>query len=212
MTSTRDKVLKTLLNQPRSTINELADEVGINPISVRHHISSLQADGLVASEEEHHGVGRPRRVYSLTEAGAEKFPSRYIRLTLRLLEQLKDSMPEAMVSELFTKMAQEMANEYVSDPALQKMSLEQRLAFVQDLLKREGFNIEYERQGNELIIHESSCPYYHIGQDHPEVCTFDQILISSLLNVPAAKTRCILNGDSLCSYVIPIAPPEDKPA
>ena len=156
-------------------------------------------------------MGRPRRVYFLTEAGAEKFPSRYIRLTLRLLEQLKDTMPQSMISDLFTKMAQEMAEEYASDPSLQSMSFEQRLAFARELLQREGFNIEWERAGDELIIHETSCPYYHVGQDHPEVCSLDQMLISSLLAVPAAKTRCILNGDNLCSYVITIPEKQEKP-
>ena len=33
-------------------INELAEVVGINPISVRHHLNSLQADGLIEAEEE----------------------------------------------------------------------------------------------------------------------------------------------------------------
>lgn len=202
MNSTRDKVLKTLLARPRCTINELADEVGINPISVRHHITSLQADGLVTSEEEHHGVGRPRRVYFLTEEGAEKFPSRYIRLTIRLLEQLKDTMPKAMVGELFTKMAQELADEYASSSLLRDMDMEQRLNYMKNLLGREGFNIEWERLGNEFHIHETSCPYYHVGQDHPEVCSVDQILISSVLSVPASKTKCILNGDTFCTYVV----------
>lgn len=177
--------------------------MGINPISVRHHITSLQADGLVTSDEEHHGVGRPRRVYFLTEAGAEKFPSHYIRLTVRLLEQLKDSMPKAMISELFTKMAQGLADEYSANPALQNMSIQQRLAYMKDMLGREGFNIEWEQTGDQYIIQETSCPYYHVGQDHPEVCSVDQVLISSVLAVPAAKTHCILNGDSLCTYVIP---------
>jgi predicted ArsR family transcriptional regulator len=53
--STRQKVLQTLLKKHRCSIVELADAVEINPISVRHHISKLQADGLVASEEERHG-------------------------------------------------------------------------------------------------------------------------------------------------------------
>ena len=47
MSSTRDRVLQALLTHPRITIDELADEVGINPISIRHHIASLQAEGLV---------------------------------------------------------------------------------------------------------------------------------------------------------------------
>ena len=48
MKSTREKILTSLVSQPRSTINELADAVGINAISVRHHLTSLEAEGLVA--------------------------------------------------------------------------------------------------------------------------------------------------------------------
>jgi len=67
--STRQRVLQTLLSRQRCTINELAEAVDINPISVRHHITKLEAEGLVTSEEERHGVGRPRRLYFLTEEG-----------------------------------------------------------------------------------------------------------------------------------------------
>ena len=56
--STRERVLQTLLTNQRCTINEIADAVEINPISVRHHITKLQADGMVDSEEERHGVGQ----------------------------------------------------------------------------------------------------------------------------------------------------------
>ena len=83
--NTRERVLRTLLARERCTINELAEAVEINPISVRHHIVKLEAEGLVTSEEERHGVGRPRRLYFLTEGGHEQFPTRYIRLTMRLL-------------------------------------------------------------------------------------------------------------------------------
>ena len=95
--STRDRVLQTLLKRDQCTINELADAVDINPISVRHHITKLEADGLVDSKEERHGVGRPRRQYYLTERGREQFPKRYVKLTLRLLEQLKETMQDYMV-------------------------------------------------------------------------------------------------------------------
>jgi len=200
--NTREKVLRTLLAKPRITINDLADNVGINPISVRHHISSLQVEGLVDSEEERHGVGRPRRVYFLTEAGVEKFPTRYVRLTGRLLSQLKETMPKHLVGALFTQMAQGLASDYANNPELLKMSMEERLNLMQELLRQEGFIIDWERSGNEYHIKETSCPYYHIGQDHPEVCSVDQILISSMLALPAAKTRCILNGDNFCTYVV----------
>jgi DeoR family suf operon transcriptional repressor len=198
--STREKVLQTLLLRQRCTINELAEAVDINPISVRHHIARLEAEGLATSEEERHGVGRPRRLYFLTEAGQEHFPSRYMRLTIRLLEQLKGSMPEPMVSQLFTQMAQDMADEVKTQA--RGLDMEQRLDLVTGLLSDEGFTVQWEKQGNQYLIREISCPYYRVGQNHPEVCSMDQTLISTVLAVPAEKVNCVLNGDAHCTYMI----------
>jgi DeoR family transcriptional regulator, suf operon transcriptional repressor len=198
--NTRDRVLQTLLLHGRCTINDLADTVEINPISVRHHISRLEADGLVASEETRHGVGRPRRFYFLTEKGREHFPTRYIRLTMRLLEQLKESVPPIFIKGLFTQMAQEMASSFQSE--MTGLPMDQRIELVKQFLTQEGFNVEVEKLGDSYHIHESSCPYFQVGQTHPEVCSLDQTIISTLLNIPAQKVQCLLHGDSHCTYIV----------
>jgi len=200
MKSTRERILQTLLNHPQSTIQDLAEVVGINAISVRHHLTSLQAEGLVTSEEERHGVGRPRLVYILTEKGLERFPTRYLRLTNRLLDQMKESLPQAAINKLFTQMASDIAADYAEQ--IKSLSVEEKLEFIKDLLAREGFSVEWERQGEDYLIHEITCPYYHVGQAHPEVCTVDQTLISKVLSIPAQKINCLLRGDSHCTYVI----------
>lgn len=200
MKSTRERILQTLLSHPRSTINDLAAAVDINAISVRHHLTSLQAEGLVVDEEERHGVGRPRLVYYLTEKGLERFPTKYLRLTTRLLDELKQTLPPQMVSALFSKMAASLADGYSSQA--QELSIEQRLDLVQQVLAEEGFTVEWEKQGDRYAIHEITCPYYHVGQSHPEVCTVDQTLISNLLEVPAEKIECVLRGDTHCTYLI----------
>ena len=202
MAGTRDLILKTLLSQPRCTINDLADKVGISPISVRHHIASLEAEGLIASEDERHGVGRPRQVFFLTETGIEQFPTRYVHLTIRLLKQLKETMPEAMINKLFTQMAEDLARDLADGTEMKNLSIQERLDLVKNLLRSEGFNIEWEQNEDGYQIHEASCPFYYIGQNHPEVCTVDQILISKVLSVPTEKVKCILNGDSSCTYVV----------
>ncbi|HMD89884.1 MAG TPA: winged helix-turn-helix transcriptional regulator [Anaerolineaceae bacterium] len=201
MKSTRDRILQTLLSHPRSTITELADSVGINAISVRHHLTSLQADSLVAAEEERHGVGRPRLVYFLTEKGLERFPTRYLSLTNRLLDQLKETMPQPTVNGLFVQMATNLAASYAFKS--QAMSLEEKLDVIKELLAQEGFSVEWEKQGDKYHIHEITCPYYHIGQSHPEVCSIDQTVISKMLSLPTEKIECILRGDNHCTYVIP---------
>lgn len=198
--TTRQKVLKTLLVRQHCTINELAETVEINPISVRHHINRLEAEGLVTSYEEKHGVGRPRRLYHLTERGREQFPTRYLRLASRLLSQLKDHLPAGMLNQLFTDMARDIASDYESN--LDRLSMEERLDLIKQLLSQEGFSVEWQKQGDDYFIQEINCPYLHLSQSHPEVCSVDQTLISTLLNLPTEKVRCVLNGDTTCTYVV----------
>ena len=200
MKSTKDRILDTLHRKPKITINEIAEAVGINAISVRHHLSNLEKEGLIAAEEERHGVGRPRLMYSLTQDGLERFPTKYLRLTTKLLAQMKESMPGPAVARLFSQVAEEMASDYASQ--LKGMSMEERLNFLKDMLAQEGFTVECEKKGKEYQIHEISCPYYQIGVAHPEVCTVDQTLISKMLALPVNKVQCILSGAAHCTYVV----------
>ncbi len=200
MKSTKDRILETLHRKPKIAINELAEAVGINAISVRHHLTNLTAEGLIKADEERHGVGRPRLVYSLTLDGMERFPTKYLRLTSKLLAQIKESMPAPDVTKLFSQVAEDMSKEY-SDQ-MQGLSMEERLDVVKEALTQEGFTVEWEKKGKEYQIHEISCPYYQIGISHPEVCAIDQTLISKMLALPAKKVQCILDGSAHCTYVV----------
>ena len=209
MSATRDKILRTLLKKPRSTINALAEAVGINPISVRHHLTNLQMEGLVEGQEERHGVGRPRLVYILTNEGMERFPTRYMQLTTRLLSQMKETMPGPVIAQLFSQIAEDLVDDYAKD--MENLTMEERLDFVKDMLAQEGFTVEWEKKDNQYQIHEISCPYYQIGIAHPEVCTVDQTLISKMLALPVNKVQCILDGGAHCTYVIkPPTPVESQ--
>jgi predicted ArsR family transcriptional regulator len=210
MKSTRERILITLVSQPRSTITELADAVGISAISVRHHISSLEAEGLVMAEEERHGVGRPRLMYNLTEKGLERFPTRYLRLTNRLLDQIKETLPQTTVTNIFTQMAIDLADSSVQKARF--LNIEGKLNLVKELLAQEGFIVEWEKIGEQYQIHEITCPYLHIGQSHPEVCSVDQTVISKILSIPAEKINCVLHGDAHCTYIIPNLETVEKPA
>ena len=202
MKSTRERILQTLLNNPKSTINELAETVGINAISVRHHLNSMLAEGLVTLEEERHGVGRPRLIYSLTDRGLERFPTRYFQLTNRLLDQLESALPAAEIEKLFASMAREMAEEHARQT--KNLSIEEKLNFLKKLLADEGFIVEWEKIGDNYHIREITCPYFQVGQEHPQVCLVDQTLISTVLSIPTQKISCVLQGDHLCTYVVPV--------
>jgi DeoR family transcriptional regulator, suf operon transcriptional repressor len=200
MKSTRDRILQTLLTNPTATITELAEAVDINTISVRHHLTNLQAEGLIQASEERHGVGRPRLIYSLTDTGLEKFPTRYMTLTNRLLEQLKSTLTQNEINQLFVRMAKSLASEHLD--RIKKLPIEQKLDAIRKSLGDEGFMIEWQKVGEDYQIIEKACPFYHVGQSHPEVCIMDQTVISTMLSIPADKVQCVLSGDVHCTYLI----------
>jgi DeoR family suf operon transcriptional repressor len=201
-TSTRNQILRTLLINQRRTVNELAEAVNINPISVRHHVNKLEADGIIESDEERHGVGRPRLVYSLTSKGMDQFPKRYLQLTLRLLQQLKANLPQEQIGEIFQELADNMADEFTRNLDLEKMSLKERLEHLQRTLTAEGYTVNLLEEDENYFLVEASCPYHHVGEDHPEICVVDQQLIARFISSPPRRVECILNGDSQCKYQI----------
>lgn len=208
MNRTRSKILETLRSKPRASVNDLAKAVGINPISVRHHVSSLMADGLLLVEEIRHGVGRPRQVYSLSEKAREQYSAQYLRLTNRLLDYLKQTVPQPVVHTLFEKMAGELAAD--TKPGFSDLPIEHKLDAIQTILEKEGFVIEWEPHEAGYLIHERSCPYFHIGQQHPEVCAVDKTLIADMLDLPVQKVSCLLSGDTHCVYQVTLAEKEDS--
>jgi predicted ArsR family transcriptional regulator len=47
-----------------------------------------------------------------------------------------------------------------------------------------------------------SCPYYRMGQQHPDVCTIDQSFIATALSLPVERVACLLDGDMQCTFSV----------
>lgn len=199
-TATKDIILRTLRAHGKCSVNELADAADVSPVSVRHHLANLQVEKMVVAEEVRHGVGRPRQLFSLTEDGLDLFPSRYLRFTNRLLDEIKGAMPEDQVQALFSGVAGSMAEQYAL--ALEGLPLEARLKRMVELLSEEGFEANLENQGDQVLIHELSCPYFRIGRKHPEVCNVDQAFIATALSLPVERVTCLLEGDTDCTFAV----------
>ena len=200
MSTTRDEMLRIMKARGQLSVAELAQHLSISGVSVRHHLSTLQAEGLVRTTEVRHGVGRPHLAYSLTEAANERFPARYLRLSDRLLDELKTALPPQALEEMFTRMADGMVAEYAS--RLQGKSIEEKMSLLIELLGTEGFLAHWNRTGETISLTEYNCPYLTIGQRHPEVCAIDQSVIGKMLNASVEKTTCVLNGAEACVFVI----------
>src|SRR5215210_2550328 len=99
--SSRQEILKLLRHRGELTAEDLAREVGITSVAVRQHLHILEASGLIATATERRPIGRPRRVYSLTERADDLFPSSYHLLANIILEQLQQREGSGGVMEVF---------------------------------------------------------------------------------------------------------------
>lgn len=203
-TKTRETILRTLRARGKCTVKELAEAAGVSPVSVRHHLTHVQGEGLVAAEEVRHGVGRPRLLYSLTETGQELFPSRYLHFANRLVEEMKGSLPEDKVAAMFSGVASAMAAGVARE--LDGLPWQDRLRRLGEILSSEGFEAQVEQRDDQVVIRERSCPYFQIGQRHREVCTIDQGIIARALSVPVERVSCLLDGDMNCTFTVNLRP------
>lgn len=198
MKNTREKVLEALATLQTATVNELANQVKVNPITIRHHLNNLEAEELITRREARHGVGRPRMIYRLTDKGSKKFPVSFKRLTENLLSSIKSLYgPDA--SRLALEMVgKNMAAFYREN--LPKGSTEETLAEFSRLMAQEGFQIQWELKDNLVTIHNTACPYHQLNQSHPEICKLDHTLFSSILDKDLIFEGCISGGKAKCTF------------
>lgn len=198
--TTREIILHGIKQSPQSTVEDLAEVAEVAPVTVRHHLNALLAEGTIEAASIRRKVGRPYYVYSLSQRGQELFPKRYVRLTSRLLDELKGRLPQEAIGEIFEGVVETVLQEHRGE--FEHLSLEGRLDYLTELLSEEGFLSTWERTPDGYRLVEYSCPYLSIGSTHTEVCHFDRQLINGILQLNVLQESCMLHGANCCQFSI----------
>jgi predicted ArsR family transcriptional regulator len=156
------------------------------------------ADNLIEATAVRRKVGRPYYTYSLSADGQELFPKRYVRLTSRILNELKARLPEEMVAEIFKGVVQGIIAEHAGE--FESLPMESKLDYLVDMLGEEGFLSSWEKTADGYKVVEYSCPYISVGHEHSEVCTFDKELMLTVLQTPVHQHSCMLEGATCCEF------------
>jgi len=199
MRETRQAILESIKRKDSTTVNALAQELDLSPVTVRHHLYALMADELVERMVLRHGVGRPEHGYSLTEVGQRLFPSRYHVLTTHLLAVLKNMKSEDDVRQLLETIVRQLLTAPEGSDGL---TPRQRLHQLQAHFESQDIPIQVRYVEGDRASLELRCPYYYVSQYHPELCSIDMQVIEEYLDVPMERTGCLLNGDKSCSFSI----------
>ena len=213
----RWEILNALAEEPKD-INEIADHVGLKPITVRHHLSSLTQAGLVEPlPDRKGGVGRPTTIYRITGDNIRvSFPQRdYLLLNQIIVGGLPSILGSEATKDVLLRVAVKAGFDYIeniaSENGLERWTLESfRRLFVEGLLGEMGTKPEVvSHSEDELIFQESNCLFFELAKANPElVCNaldqgFHDGVVKALgPDFEGERQKCMGHGDPFCRYKI----------
>lgn len=204
-TSTRREIINILRTTGPLTVGELGDRLGITHVAVRRHLTSLERDGLVTSVQERLPMGRPTRVYSLTDAADELFPKKYGSLTLEVLEFLA-LQPGELVERFFAARGQRLIHKYGPDVS-EGATLQDRVERLTEVQVANGYlaSCEEAAEGG-FILKEYNCPVHQVSRKFPHACQHELEFFRTVLGTDRIeRSECIAQGGTCCRYTIAAA-------
>src|SRR5918911_3836157 len=105
---TKQKIMEILLEGPRS-LGEITGKLQIQKSAVRIHLESLQSEKAVESHFKIERLGRPRKIYRLTENGRELFPRKYDLLLSMVLKKISETNGQEHAKKLIESIADDIA-------------------------------------------------------------------------------------------------------
>lgn len=202
MQSTRQEILEILKEERQATVEDLAERLELTPMTIRHHLNVLQAQNLVVASKVRRSkkVGRPRLVYTLTDAADDLFPQSYGELARHLVSEVKETVGEEEAEAIFRRVADRVARG--APPTFDGQGFEARLDQVVGFMEDQGFISRWEKTDEGYVLTNINCPYRSISREHDEVCIMDTEILTKLLNVVPQRQSSMRLGDASCSFLV----------
>ncbi len=198
--STRMEVLELLRRKGRCSAETIANDLGVTPNAVRQHLTNLEREGLVISQPERSGRGRPSLLFALTERADSVFPKRYGQLATMVLQEVQEMGGPNALDEVFARVAQRHASAIEHD--LNELDFDEKMRRIVAWIGRAGTLAEQAEtpEGVKVTIH--NCPFRNTALKFPQVCSITPQLISRLTGAAVSQAESIHRRDPYCSFVV----------
>jgi DeoR family suf operon transcriptional repressor len=177
--------------------------------AARHHLKELEAEGLVAYEREHRGVGAPAFAYGLTSDGEALFPRRYEATLTALLDQMVErdgrEAAVALLESRFAALARRLSAELIGS------SPSERLHALGRTLSEEGYMAEVSDRAGVATLTEHNCAIPAVAERFPEICAAEARFLAEVLGAEVDRREHMLAGCSTCEYHVRFRAAQENP-
>lgn len=198
-----DRILTELKRGGPQTASQLGALLGISAEGARQHLLRLANAGLVTSNSQIGGVGRPSQVWQLTECSRGHFPDTHADLTVQLIEGVRQIFGDEGLRQLVDNREQKMLQNYRAALA-GATGLRERVARLAQVRTQEGYMARWEDLGGALLLIEDHCPIQCAAQHCRPLCDSELALFENLLGpgVRIERDEHIVAGARRCRYRI----------
>ena len=222
---TKELILNLLLEGSK-TAGEIADKLKIQKSAIRTHLESLQAEQSVRSYFRIEGLGRPRKVYELTESGRELFPRKYDLILSLILQEIESTQGYEYMKKIIESITDNMAHDIHDRIEKSSSSLEDSVRILNTVSNEMGFMSSFYKEEEDDDDNSSSsstysivsrnCIVHKIAIKHQDVICHgfhDRIIQKSLdgkINAKVQLKECIALGDKYSRHIITVDKDADK--
>lgn len=199
MQRTRRQILDCIKLKGPLSIDQLAGQLGVMPVTIRAHVSVLERDQLLQGSECRTGrAGRPSRVYSLTDQSQEMFPKGYDNLATAILDNVKKLHGDGLVIKVVEKIGEDLANGHPE--IAREKNTDGKVKEAVRIMNLEGCIATSEKQRNDYVITAHNCPYLHVAENISEVCGMEVAFLKKALGAPVKLTNSVVSGSVNCVF------------
>lgn len=202
--STRDRILRLVVEAGPVSVLELAEDLQLTPAGVRRHIAALEEAGQVAAHTARpHGAqgrGRPARRYVATVQAQSSLDCTYAELAEQALDYLSQVAGQDAVEQFAERRARDLEAALASSVGGEE-SLRERTAHLADALSVEGYAASVRSVPGGLAVQlcQGHCPVRDVAATHPVLCEAETRALSRLLGVPVQRLSTLAAGGHVCT-------------
>lgn len=200
-TASRQRLLQQLKTAGQQPAAQVAEALGLSLMGAHKQLAQLAEEGLLRWQDEPAGVGRPRRLWQLSEAGHALFPDRHGELTVQLIREVRVLFGEAALERLVDTRERDAEQRYRAALARCR-GLRGALQALAAEREREGYMARLERDGTDWLLIEDHCPICAAAQVCQGFCRSELALFQRCLApwAEVQRTEHQLAGARRCAY------------
>jgi len=196
------RVVKLLVGNPPQTVSDLIAATNVTRTAVTEQLNELLEAGFVQRGTERlPGRGRPRHVYSATEAALLLlFADKQRRVVPAMWHAIDQIGGKSLTQRVIRRVSRELAAYYKAQ--ITASSPKERLKQFTKILCQEGVLVETRDANGHVVLRKRSCPFLSMFEENRSICCLDAEIMSEVVGRRVRQTASRHDGAPCCTFQI----------